>query len=171
MTENTPRMQSITEVTEAVTEFDQSQNPTVVYTDGSCLGNPGVGGWGLVARLNVELNSELVELSGSEAETTNNRMEIMAVIKALELTCGHDPVVIYTDSQYVQKGITEWLAGWKRNNWRTAAKKPVKNQDLWRLLDEGVQGRSVKFQWVKAHAGIADNERADQLAREAAESL
>lgn len=131
-----------------------------IYTDGACKGNPGPGGWGaLLLYKGVEK-----ELWGGELETTNNRMELLAAIEglsALKRTC---EVCIYTDSQYVKKGITEWLAGWKQNGWKTASKKPVKNADLWQQLDEQVAKHHVTWRWVKGHAGDMGNERADQLA-------
>ena len=133
----------------------------IIYTDGACSGNPGPGGWGAL----LNWNTEIRELSGGESETTNNRMELQAVIEALnalKYPCG---VVLYTDSQYVQKGITEWLAGWRANGWKTAAKKPVKNRDLWQMLDQAVARHQVKWYWIKGHIGDQGNERADALAR------
>jgi len=132
-----------------------------IYTDGACSGNPGPGGWGVLLRFGEHEK----ELCGGEAETTNNRMELMAAIEALNAlkrTCAVD---LYTDSSYVRNGITEWLSGWKRNNWRTAAKKPVKNADLWQALDEARTRHDVTWHWVKGHAGHPDNEKADELAR------
>ena len=132
-----------------------------VYTDGACSGNPGPGGWGALLRW----NGHEKELSGGEDETTNNRMEMMAVIKALEALKGQGKEIdLYTDSKYVMQGIEEWLAGWKARGWKTAAKKPVKNQDLWMQIDELVVQHKIKFHWVKGHAGHPDNERVDQLA-------
>lgn len=132
-----------------------------IYTDGACSGNPGPGGWGALLRCNgVEK-----ELCGGESETTNNRMEMMAVIKALEALKKPSQVKLYTDSKYVMQGITEWLEGWKARGWKTASKKPVKNQDLWEQIDRVVGKHSVKFEWVKGHAGHPENERADELAR------
>jgi len=131
-----------------------------IYTDGACKGNPGPGGWG--ALLRYKGNEK--ELSGGERETTNNRMELMAVIRALESLKRPSEVLITTDSQYVMKGITEWIKNWKRNGWRTAAKKPVKNADLWQELDSFVKQHQVKWAWVKGHSGHAENERADDLA-------
>lgn len=131
-----------------------------IYTDGACRGNPGPGGWGVWLKYGEHEKS----LYGGESETTNNRMELMAAIQALDaLTRGCD-VRLYTDSQYVRKGITEWIVGWKAKNWRTAAKKPVKNADLWKRLDESTQKHTVEWVWVKGHAGIEGNEKADELA-------
>lgn len=132
-----------------------------IYTDGACSGNPGPGGWGAVLRW----NGHEKELSGGEAETTNNRMEMMAVIKALEAIKGTPKIEIYTDSKYVMQGVTEWLEGWKVKGWKTASKKPVKNVDLWQQMDTLVSGHDVTFHWVKGHAGHPENERADALAR------
>ena len=131
-----------------------------IYTDGACSGNPGPGGWGAVMRW----NGHEKELYGGEAETTNNRMEMMAVIQALKAIKGHPKIEIYTDSKYVMQGITEWLDGWKARGWKTAGKKPVKNVDLWQRMDELVSRHDVTFHWVKGHDGHPENERADQLA-------
>ena len=132
-----------------------------IFTDGACSGNPGPGGWGVVLRWNgVEK-----ELSGGERETTNNRMEMMAAIKALESLKRAVPVDLFTDSTYVRDGITKWLPGWKANGWKTAAKKPVKNQDLWQRLEAALRDHDIKWHWVKGHAGHPENERADELAR------
>lgn len=131
-----------------------------IYTDGACSGNPGPGGWGAILRF----NGHEKELSGGDEETTNNRMEMMAVIKALEALTRTSDVHIYTDSKYVMQGITEWLEGWKAKGWKTASKKPVKNQDLWQEIDSLIQAHNVQFTWVKGHAGHPENERADQLA-------
>ena len=136
-----------------------------IFTDGSCLGNPGPGGWGVILRW----RGREKELFGGAAETTNNRMELMAAIRALEELKSGSRARLYTDSQYVQKGITEWIGKWKRNGWRTAARKPVKNEDLWRRLDEALGGHDVDWHWIKGHAGHAENERADELARRGAE--
>ncbi len=139
---------------------------TEIFTDGACLGNPGPGGWGVLLRWRgVEK-----ELSGGEAETTNNRMELMAAIKGIEALKPGSAADLYTDSKYVRDGITEWIAAWKRNGWRTAAKKPVKNKDLWEHLDQALDGHAVAWHWVKGHAGHAENERADELAREGLET-
>jgi len=138
-----------------------------IYTDGACKGNPGPGGWGVVMRYR---NKEKV-LFGGEVETTNNRMELMAVIQALEALTRPVPVRIITDSQYVKKGITEWIYNWKRNGWRTAAKQPVKNTDLWQRLDSLVAANDVEWRWVKGHSGHPENERADTLANLGIENL
>lgn len=131
-----------------------------IFTDGACRGNPGPGGWGALIRL----GSHEKEISGGEAATTNNRMELTAVIRALEALKGPIRVRVYTDSQYVQKGIKEWIHGWKRNGWKTAAKEPVKNKDLWIELDELRKLHEIEWHWVKGHAGHPENERADALA-------
>ncbi len=131
-----------------------------IYTDGACKGNPGPGGWGALLRSGKH---EKV-LFGGESPTTNNRMELLAAIKALEALKGPSQVDLYTDSQYLRKGITEWLANWKARGWRTAAKKPVKNEDLWRALDQAVAPHAINWHWVKGHSGHPGNERADQLA-------
>jgi ribonuclease HI len=135
-----------------------------IYADGACKGNPGPGGWGAV--LAFEKNGGIVEkeLCGGEMLTTNNRMELLAVIHALKALKRSCKVVVYTDSQYVQKGITEWLRGWKARGWKTAAKEPVKNADLWRELDAVQAGHDITWRWVKGHAGHPGNERADALA-------
>jgi ribonuclease HI len=133
----------------------------VIYTDGACSGNPGPGGWGVVLRW----NGTQKELHGSDPQTTNNRMELMAAIQALEALNRPSRVTLYTDSTYVLNGITKWVAGWQRNGWRTAAKKPVKNEDLWRRLVQAMSGHEVSWMWVKGHAGDEGNERADELAR------
>jgi len=132
-----------------------------LFTDGACSGNPGPGGWGVILRFG---NTEK-ELSGGAAETTNNRMELQAVIEGLKALKRPCTVDVFTDSQYVQKGISEWIHGWKRKGWKTAAKKPVKNADLWQALDEAQARHTVKWHWVKGHAGHEENERADALAR------
>ena len=131
-----------------------------IFSDGACRGNPGPGGWGVLLRFN---NKEK-ELWGGEAATTNNRMELTAVIRALEALKQPSRVRLYTDSQYVQKGISAWILDWKRRGWRTAGKKPVKNEDLWRRLDELAALHDVEWHWVKGHAGHPENERADLLA-------
>jgi ribonuclease HI len=133
----------------------------VIYTDGACSGNPGPGGWGVVLRW----NGTEKELHGGDPQTTNNRMELMAAIQALEALSRPAKVNLHTDSTYVLNGITKWIKGWQRNGWLTAAKKPVKNADLWRRLTEAMNGHDITWSWVKGHAGIADNERADALAR------
>ena len=134
-----------------------------IYTDGACSGNPGPGGWGALLRW----NGHEKEMSGGEEDTTNNRMEMMAVIKALESLKKESTVTVYTDSKYVKQGIEEWLEGWKAKNWRTAAKKPVKNQDLWEQIDSLIQTHNVDLVWVKGHSGHKDNERVDKLAVDA----
>lgn len=138
-----------------------------IYTDGACRGNPGPGGW--AAFLSVGGHEK--EISGAEALTTNNRMELMAVIRALEQL--KRPVVarIYTDSEYVRRGITEWIAGWKARGWRTADRKPVKNQDLWERLDELASSHQLEWHWVPGHAGVPGNERVDRLANEAIDAM
>lgn len=133
------------------------------FTDGACSGNPGPGGWGAILRY----NGKDKELNGGEAETTNNRMELTAAIVALNALKEPCHVLMHTDSKYVMDGITGWINGWKRNGWKTADKKPVKNADLWQELDEAVKRHKVEWTWVKGHAGHAENERADELAREA----
>jgi len=131
-----------------------------IWTDGACKGNPGWGGWGVLLRQGPHEKT----LHGGEADTTNNRMELMAVIQALRALKRRCSVVIHTDSQYVQKGMTEWLPNWKRRGWRTADKKPVKNADLWQQLDELVSEHELSWRWVRGHAGDPGNERADELA-------
>ena len=140
-----------------------SGNTVEIFTDGACSGNPGPGGWGAIMRY----NGHEKELSGGEACTTNNRMELLAAIVALESLKRPCAVALFTDSQYLQKGIAEWLPTWKRKNWRTAAGNPVKNRDLWERLDSLINLHEVRWNWVKGHAGHAENERADMLAREA----
>jgi ribonuclease HI len=136
------------------------------YTDGACSGNPGPGGWGvlLVARDGAAVMKEH-ELSGGEALTTNNRMELLAAISALETLAKPSEITVVTDSAYVKNGVTEWIHGWKRNGWRTAGKDPVKNADLWQRLDAAQARHKVQWRWIKGHAGHAENERADALAR------
>ncbi len=133
-----------------------------IFSDGACRGNPGPGGWGALLRYNEKEK----ELWGGEAATTNNRMELTAVIRALEALKRPSRARVFTDSQYVQKGISEWVHDWKRRDWRTADKKPVKNVDLWQRLDAALHQHQVRWHWVKGHAGHDENERADQLARE-----
>lgn len=132
-----------------------------MYTDGACSGNPGPGGWGVLLRSGAHEK----EMCGGEPETTNNRMEMMAVIEGLTALKKRSEVHIYTDSKYVMQGVTEWMKGWKAKNWMTAAKKPVKNQDLWERIDSLIQSHNVTFFWVKGHAGHPENEKADELAR------
>ena len=133
----------------------------IIYTDGACSGNPGPGGWGAILRY----GDHEKELNGGEDETTNNRMEMMAVIESLRALSKSCTIDLYTDSVYVKDGVTKWLEGWKAKNWRTAAKKPVKNQDLWERIDLEMARHNVTWHWVKGHAGHPDNERADELAR------
>lgn len=136
------------------------------YTDGACSGNPGPGGWGVVLQAKEDgVVKKERELNGGEADTTNNRMELMAAITALETLGRPSTITVVTDSAYVKGGITEWLSGWKRKGWKTSTKKPVKNEDLWRRLDEAAQRHKVTWTWVKGHAGHPENERADELAR------
>ena len=139
----------------------------VAWTDGACLGNPGPGGWGALLRTNgIEQ-----ELSGSESNTTNNRMELMAAIQALERLPEPTRIRVHTDSQYVRNGITTWITRWKQNGWRTAAKKPVANVDLWQRLDMALTGHEVSWYWVRGHVGHPENERADALAGAAARKI
>lgn len=138
-----------------------------IFTDGACLGNPGPGGWGALLRYG---DTER-ELSGADPDTTNNRMELMAAIMALEALTKPCDVVLWTDSTYVKNGIEQWLANWIRRGWKTAAKKPVKNQDLWQRLDAARSPHQVTWKWVKGHSGHPENERVDDLARLAAQSV
>ena len=142
---------------------NESLPQVTIYTDGACTGNPGPGGWGVL----LKFNGRQRELSGGELETTNNRMELTGAINALKALNRRCRVQFYTDSQYVRKGITEWIIAWKRRGWKTAGKKPVKNQDLWRELDAVIQQHEVQWHWVRGHAGQRDNERVDKLARDA----
>ncbi len=140
----------------------------IIYTDGACRGNPGPGGWGAI----LIYGKKTKHLSGSEAETTNNRMELMAAIKALEHLSRSCTINLYTDSQYVRKGILEWMVNWKKRGWKTAARKPVKNQDLWMKLDEAIVNHDdIKWHWVKGHSGVEGNEIADSLANEAIDRM
>ena len=138
-----------------------------IFTDGACSGNPGPGGWGAILRSGETEK----ELSGAEALTTNNRMELMAAIAGLEALKKHCTVTITTDSVYVKDGVTKWIHGWKKNGWKTADKKPVKNEDLWKRLDLAQAQHQVRWEWVKGHAGHLENERADALARLAIKTL
>jgi ribonuclease HI len=138
-----------------------------MFTDGACRGNPGPGGWGVVLRY----QGKEKELYGGEAETTNNRMELMAAIRGLEALTRGCPVLLTTDSQYVMKGITEWMANWKKRNWKTAGRQPVKNVDLWQRLDAALAAHKVEWQWVRGHSGHAENERADALANRGIDEL
>jgi ribonuclease HI len=145
-----------------------SERPKIiVHTDGACSGNPGPGGWGAI----LESGAHKKEIKGGEAHTTNNRMELMGAIAALEAMKNPSVVDLHTDSQYLNKGINEWIRGWKRNGWRTADKKPVKNVDLWQRLDAATQRHEIRWHWLKGHAGHEHNERADVLAREAIAEL
>ncbi|RVT42023.1 ribonuclease HI [Sphingobium algorifonticola] len=138
-----------------------------IFTDGACKGNPGPGGWGAVIRSGAHEK----ELSGGEAQTTNNRMELMAAIAALNALKRPCHVVLTTDSNYVKDGITKWVFGWQKNGWKTADRKPVKNAELWQALVEATQRHQIDWRWVKGHAGHPDNERADRLASAAAEAM
>ena len=138
-----------------------------VYTDGACRGNPGPGGWGVLLRFNGKEKT----LKGAEAHTTNNRMELTAAIKSLQALTRSCEVHLYTDSQYVRQGITEWISGWKRRGWRNSKKEPVKNIDLWQQLDILVSDHKVSWYWVKGHSGHPENERADALANEAIDAF
>jgi len=138
-----------------------------IFTDGACRGNPGPGGWGVILRS----GSHEKELYGGEQSTTNNRMELRAAIEGLAALKRTSRVTVTTDSQYVRQGITQWIEGWKRNQWRTSAKKPVKNQDLWQLLDELTSRHEVTWEWVKGHSGHPDNELADALANRGIDEL
>jgi ribonuclease HI len=135
-----------------------------IYTDGACKGNPGPGGWGALLRVTTAEGVHEKELFGGEAQTTNNRMEMLAVIKALEALKKPCNVRLFTDSVYVHKGITEWIHGWKKRGWISASKQPVKNADLWRELDRAREPHTIEWNWVKGHAGHVENERADMLA-------
>jgi ribonuclease HI len=139
----------------------------VIYTDGACSGNPGPGGWGAI----LSFAGKEKELKGGELHTTNNRMELMAAISALEALTKPCDVDLHTDSQYVRNGISSWINNWKKNGWKTADKKPVKNVDLWQKLDAALKQHKVRWHWVKGHAGHPMNERADQLARDAIDEL
>lgn len=138
-----------------------------IYTDGACKGNPGVGGWGAL----LIAGEKEKELFGGEKDSTNNRMELMAVIQALTVLKRPCEIVLHTDSQYVLKGITEWIQGWKAKGWKTAAKTPVKNVDLWQALDQARNTHKIEWKWVKGHSGHPGNERADQLANRGVDSM
>ena len=142
-------------------------NRVEIFTDGACRGNPGPGGWGALLRF----GDDEKELCGGEAETTNNRMELMAVIQALSALKRPCDVILTSDSTYVLKGIQEWMPSWKKRGWKTAGKKPVKNVDLWKLLDDAIQGHTIDWRWVKGHSGHAENEIADQLANRGIDEL
>ncbi len=139
----------------------------IIHTDGACSGNPGPGGWGAI----LVSGSHRKELSGGEAVSTNNRMELMGAISALEALKGPSRVDLWTDSVYVRDGITKWIFGWRRNGWKTADKKPVKNVELWQRLDEATKRHTIEWHWLKGHAGHPENERADELAREAIKAI
>jgi len=148
-------------------ELADTATTVKIYTDGACRGNPGPGGWGASLRY----NGHRKDLYGSEARTTNNRMEIMAVIQGLASLKRHSQVCIYTDSKYVLDGVTKWMPNWKKNGWKTAARKPVKNVELWRSLDDALQNHQVQWQWVKGHAGDEGNECADALANKGIDEM
>jgi ribonuclease HI len=150
-----------------LTEQEGSPGRVVIHTDGACSGNPGPGGWGAI----LEWGGRRREIKGGETHTTNNRMELMAAISALETLKRPCDVDLHTDSQYLRQGIMSWIHGWKRNGWRTADKKPVKNADLWQRLDGAVARHTVHWHWVRGHSGHDLNERADELAREAIAEL
>jgi ribonuclease HI len=143
---------------------DDSTDKIEIFTDGACSGNPGPGGWGAILRY----RGTEKELNGGEAETTNNRMEMLAAIMALEAIKRPVRAVVHTDSTYLRDGITKWIHAWKKRGWKTAAKKPVKNVDLWQRLEAAIEDHEVEWRWVKGHAGHPENERADELAREGA---
>jgi ribonuclease HI len=138
-----------------------------IYTDGACRGNPGPGGWAAL----LSFDGREKEIAGAEAHTTNNRMELTAVIRALESLKRSVQARIYTDSEYVRRGITEWVPGWKRKGWLTAGRKPVKNQDLWQRLDELAASHQIEWRWVPGHAGVPGNERVDRLANQAIDAM
>ena len=144
-----------------------NETPIIIYTDGACRGNPGPGGWGAL----LQAGPHEKALCGGDAHTTNNRMELTAVIRALQALKRPSAVQIHTDSQYVQKGISEWIHNWKRRGWLTANKQPVKNVDLWQMLDELSSAHQIDWRWVKGHAGHPGNERADQLANQGIDEL
>lgn len=135
-------------------------DPVIIYTDGACKGNPGPGGWGVI----LSYKGSVKELYGGDPETTNNRMELMAAIQALETLTKSCSVQLNTDSKYVMQGITEWISNWKKRGWKTASGTPVKNEDLWRRLDAAIQRHNIEWFWVKGHSGHKDNDRADELA-------
>ena len=146
---------------------NQKKITTEIFTDGACRGNPGPGGWGAI----LKYQNQEKELHGADPETTNNRMELMAAIQALEALKKSCDITLTTDSKYVIQGITDWLKNWKKNGWKTAAKKPVKNADLWQRLDQAVQPHQIDWQWVKGHSGDPGNERADELANIAIDNM
>jgi ribonuclease HI len=144
-----------------VPSFMTQKMPTTIYTDGSCLGNPGPGGWAAI----IQSANDKHVLQGYAPQTTNNRMELFAAIKALEYLTTPTQVALYTDSQYLRLGITEWISNWKKRNWKNSQNKPVKNRDLWELLDTAQQQHRIEWHWVKGHSGHPENEEVDQLAR------
>jgi ribonuclease HI len=139
-----------------------SKGKVIIHTDGACSGNPGPGGWGAI----LDYNGTRKEIYGGEPQSTNNRMELKAAIEALNVLKRECDVEMHVDSQYVKDGITKWIHGWKRNGWKTADKKPVKNVELWQALDEAIKRHDITWHWVKGHAGHPENERADELARQ-----
>jgi ribonuclease HI len=139
-----------------------SKGKVIIHTDGACSGNPGPGGWGAI----LDYNGTRKEIYGGEPQSTNNRMELKAAIEALNVLKRECDVEMHVDSQYVKDGITKWIHGWKRNGWKTADKKPVKNVELWQALDEAIKRHEITWHWVKGHAGHPENERADELARQ-----
>lgn len=147
--------------------MQERSNHVHIFTDGACRGNPGPGGWGAILRY----DDKEKELYGAERETTNNRMELMAAIRALEALTRPCDITLTTDSQYLRKGITEWLPQWKRRGWKTAAKEPVKNQDLWERLEKAVASHRIQWDWIKGHSGHEENERADALANRAVDEM
>ncbi|MCF7967401.1 MAG: ribonuclease HI [Methylobacter tundripaludum] len=142
-------------------------DPVIIYTDGACKGNPGPGGWGVI----LSYKGNVKELYGGDPATTNNRMELMAAIQALETLTKPCSVQMNTDSKYVLQGITEWMNNWKKRGWKTASRSPVKNEDLWRRLDAAIQRHNIEWTWVKGHSGDKDNDRADALANLGIDSL
>lgn len=142
-------------------------DPVIIYTDGACKGNPGPGGWGVI----LSYKGNVKELYGGDPATTNNRMELMAAIQALETLNKPCSVQMNTDSKYVLQGITEWMSNWKKRGWKTASRSPVKNEDLWRRLDAAIQRHNIEWTWVKGHSGHKDNDRADELANLGIDSL
>ena len=143
----------------------------IIYSDGACRGNPGIGGWGAILRGQGRYQGRVKKVYGGEYETTNNRMELLAAIKALKALKRATRVALYTDSRYVQQGITEWIDNWRKRGWKTANKKPIKNQDLWQELDGLNSKHAISWNWVKGHAGVEDNEIADQLANQGIDEL
>tara|TARA_B100001029_G_C15030341_1_gene436501 strand:- start:729 stop:1175 length:447 start_codon:yes stop_codon:yes gene_type:complete len=144
-----------------------SKQKVSIYTDGACKGNPGKGGWGAL----LEYSGKIKEINGCSKKTTNNMMELTAVIKSLEILNRPCNIIITTDSQYVKNGITQWIHSWKKNGWKTANKKPVKNKELWLRLDQAILGHKIQWEWIKGHSGHPQNERADELANLAIDNL